>query len=109
MTTHWQTMGILIGITVLTLIPGNAWAAGGKAFFSSKPCKICHGADGNHPVTPFYPKISAHSKQYILNQVNDIQSGKRANGLTVTMRPYAKLLQEEEIRLIAEYLATVER
>ncbi len=73
-----KTIGMFIGISVLSLAAGNVWAAGGKAFFSSKPCRICHGAEGNHPVTPFYPKISAHSKQYIVNQVKDIQSGRRA-------------------------------
>lgn len=86
---------------------GLLLAESGKALFITSQCKTCHGSKGKKPITPLYPKINNHSKLYIYNQIKAIQSGQRSNGLTTTMRPFTMDLEDEEILVIADYLASV--
>jgi len=65
-------------------------------------CAACHGADGNSPIAPNYPKLAGLQKEYIVKQLNDFISGKRKND---TMTPMAQQIAPEEIQGIAEYFS----
>ena len=84
----------------------SAVAADGQALFTSKGCAACHGEGGAAPIMPIYPKLKGQNEQYLLNQMNDIKSGARANGMTAAMKPTIANVSDEEMAAIASYLAS---
>ncbi|MEN8130197.1 MAG: cytochrome c [Pseudomonadota bacterium] len=84
----------------------NAFAADGAALFQSKTCWSCHGKDANTPIMPVYPKLAGQNADYAFNQMKDIKSGARNNGQTAAMKGVMGLVSDEEMRAIADWLAT---
>ena len=82
-------------------------AADGAALYKSKTCIACHGADANTPIMPAYPKLAGQNAAYAVQQMQDIKSGARNNGQTAAMAGIMHLVSEEEIKAIAEWLATL--
>ena len=80
----------------------------GKALYVERGCASCHGVDGDTPVLPLYPRLAGQDAQYLLQQMQDIASGARNNGLAMTMRVSAGDISESEWQAIAAYLATVD-
>lgn len=85
---------------------GPADAPGHKLFLG-KTCVACHGKEGTKPVLKFYPYLAGQDKAYILRQMTDIKSGKRANGAVAAMQPVMHLVTDQEIDAIADYLSNV--
>ena len=85
---------------------GNVAAADGAGLFESKPCWACHGKDANTPIMPIYPAIAGQNADYIVNQMKDIKSGARSNGQSVIMMGIMVMVTEEEMRAIADWVAT---
>jgi cytochrome c len=77
----------------------------GAELFKSKTCFTCHGADGRTPIMPIYPKIGGQSVEYAMQQMNDIKSGARANGQAAAMKGVMHLVDDAELKAIAEYIA----
>lgn len=82
-------------------------AAEGEALYSEKGCAACHGADGQSPINPGYPKLAGQNRDYLVRQIQDIKSGARDNGLTAQMKPIAQGLTDTEIESIADYLSAL--
>ena len=80
-------------------------AAGGAILYKSKSCNTCHGADGNTPLLPGYPKIAGQNAGYLMQQIKDIRDGKRTNALSSVMKPMTSNLRDSEIEEIADWLA----
>ena len=80
----------------------------GAAAYQAKGCAGCHGADGKTTIMPVYPKIAGQSATYLLAQMKDIKSGTRANGQTAVMKGIIAGVSEEEMKAIAEWLATLQ-
>lgn len=95
------------GALALSVMTMNAQAADGKALYTEKNCHTCHGADGKAPIMPLYPKLAGQNKEYMVAQMKDIKSGKRANGLSAAMKAMVMNVSDEEFVAIAEYLANV--
>lgn len=77
MNTKW------VWVFLCGFVPGLALAAAddaattaGKA--KSALCQKCHGADGNSH-EPTIPKLAGQHRTYMLDQLRDIQAGKRAH------------------------------
>ncbi len=87
---------------------GNAAAADGAALFQAKTCWSCHGKDANTPIMPVYPRLAGQNADYAFNQMKDIKSGTRANGQSAAMKGVMGLVNEEEMRAIADWLATLQ-
>jgi cytochrome c len=88
--------------------PAPATAADGPTLFVKKTCVACHGKDAKSPILPTYPKLAGQSADYAYNQMNDIKSGARNNGQTAAMKGIMHLVSDEEIRTIANWLATLQ-
>ncbi len=86
---------------------GNAVAADGAELFKSKTCWACHGKDANTPIMPVYPKLVGQNADYAFAQMKDIKSGARNNGQTGAMKGVMSLVNEEEMRAIADWLAAL--
>jgi cytochrome c len=97
---------ILIAAATSAALP--ALALDGAELYVTKTCVACHGKDANTPILPVYPKLAGQSPDYAYNQMVDIKSGVRNNGMTAAMRGVMHLVNEEEMRAIADWLATLE-
>lgn len=104
-----STKPLLFGlISVAVMLPVSAVAADGATLYKTKTCTACHGQDGKTPVMPSYPKIAGQNAAYALQQMKDIKSGKRNNGLSAAMKGVMHLVSDEEMKALADYLATME-
>jgi len=102
-------------ITALTaaFVAGSALAAGpapqaakpdlakGEAIYSAA-CVACHAADGNSG-TPVNPKLAQQHPEYLLKQLQEFKSGKRANAV---MSGMVAGLSNEDMRNISYWLAS---
>ncbi len=99
--------------TALLVLTAAATIAAGPAPVVAKPdlvkgeasfavCSGCHAADGNS-VIPGNPKLSQQHPEYIVKQLTEYKSGKRANAI---MQGLASALSEEDMRNIAYWVTT---
>jgi cytochrome c len=93
--------------STLTLGTGSAVALDGAELYQKKTCFACHGKDANTPIMPAYPKLAGQSAVYAAQQMRDIKSGARANGMSAAMKGVMHLVSDEEIQAIADWLATL--
>jgi cytochrome c553 len=75
--------------------------AKGEASFGAV-CAACHGPDGNS-AAPNYPKLAEQHPEYIVKQLTEFKSGKRANAI---MLGFASTLSEEDMKNIAYWVTT---
>ncbi len=100
------TVSVLLGLGAFA---SNASAASGKRLFMT--CTACHGKDGKSPIMPTYPKIAGQNKEYVLQQVKDIMSGKRSNGQSVAMKGVLVTptgeprFSDEDLDILADYVS----
>lgn len=75
--------------------------AKGEASFGAV-CAACHGADGNSG-TPAYPKLSQQHPEYLVKQLQEFKSDKRANAV---MKGFASALSDADMKNIAYWVTT---
>ena len=68
-------------------------------------CTACHGKDAKTPLMDAYPKLAGQNAGYLLQQMKDIKSGARNNGMTAAMKGIMHMVNEEEMAAIAKYLS----
>ena len=101
---------LLIGAALacgLVFTAGNALALDGAQLYQTKTCFSCHGKDAQTPIMPAYPKLAGQNAAYAAQQMKDIKSGARANGMSAAMKGVMHLVNDEEIDAIAEWLSTL--
>ena len=81
--------------------PAKADPAKGAALYAAV-CTSCHGADGNS-VAPTFPKLAQQHPEYIVKQLTEYKSGKRANAI---MMGFSAGLSEDDMRNIAAFVAS---
>lgn len=98
-------------VMLMALVAGlasvSAQAGDGAKLFSEKTCNACHGPEGKKPLMPNYPKVAGQNAAYALQQMQDIKSGARANGQTAAMKGVMHLVNDAEMKDIADYLSKV--
>jgi len=103
-----KALEVVAASAVLSLSLGTvAIAADGAELYKTKTCWSCHGKDAKTPLLPIYPRLAGQSADYAFNQMKDIKSGTRANGMSAAMKGVMGLVNEEEMRAIADWLATL--
>lgn len=75
--------------------------AKGEATFTAM-CAGCHGADGNSPA-PTYPKLAQQHPEYLVKQLQEFKSDKRANPI---MKGFATALSDEDMKNVAYFIAS---
>ena len=98
---------LTLSAALLILSPGVTLAADGAALYKSKTCTACHGKDGKTPIMPTYPKIAGQNAAYALQQMKDIKSGARSNAQSSAMKGVMHLVSDEEMKILADYVATL--
>jgi len=101
----------LLAVSLTTSGVALAAELDGAALFSNPAkggCVACHGKDAKTPLMPTYPKLAGQNEGYILQQLKDIKSGARNNGMTAAMKGIMHMVNEEEMAAIAKYLSSLE-
>jgi cytochrome c len=80
-------------------------APDGAALYKDKTCNACHGPNADKPLMPNYPKLAGQNAAYAEQQMKDIKSGARNNGQTAAMKGVMHLVNDAEIKIIADYLS----
>ena len=83
-----------------TLAINGAWSEG------VPPCFKCHAADGSG-VGAAFPPIAGQHATYTVNQLQAWKTGARKNDPQSLMKTVAEKLSDDDIRSVAEYLATL--
>ena len=98
-----KTRLALAATTLLLAAP--AFALDGAKLYQEKTCWSCHGKDAKKTLTPAYPRLAGQNADYALAQMKDIKSGARNNGQTAAMKGVMGLVDDAEMKAIAEYLS----
>jgi len=77
---------------------GNVAAGEGKAAV----CFTCHGALGNAPISPEYPKLAGQHADYLLHALQDYKKGARNNPI---MAGQVGELSKQDMADLAAYFA----
>jgi len=97
-------LNLLISATAL-LGSFSAIAEDGAALYAAKGCMACHGADAKTSIMPAYPNLAGQNAEYMLAQMIDIKSGARNNGQTAVMKGIVAGITDEELGVLAKYIA----
>jgi cytochrome c553 len=106
-------VSFLMSATLSAVVAGSALANPAAAPAAAKPdlakgeaayamCVACHAADGNS-TTPVNPKLSQQHPEYLIKQLHEFKSGKRANAV---MSGMVAGLSDEDMRNIGYWLAS---
>ncbi|MBT0963114.1 c-type cytochrome [Denitromonas iodatirespirans] len=90
---------------LLGLVATPALANDGAKLYAEKTCAACHGPDGKKTLMPNYPKIAGQNAAYLEQQMLDIKSGKRNNGQSAAMKGVMHLVDEAQIKVLADYIS----
>ena len=71
------------------------------AQITSTVCAACHNADGNSVIT-LNPKLAGQHPDYLVKQLTEFKSGKRANAV---MSGMAAMLSDEDMKGVAAYFS----
>ena len=96
----------LISIFILLFVSksfANDIEAGNERFH--KNCHNCHGKAGMGVAS--YPKVSGLESSYIVDRLNRYRSGEKIGSNSGLMISMARKLTDEEIRILAAYLSSV--
>lgn len=74
-----------------------------KSEATKQSCIDCHGADGNAPIAPTYPKLGGQYGDYLAHALQQYRAGDRQNSL---MTPQAAALTDQEISDLAAYFGS---
>jgi cytochrome c len=102
-----KVSNLLIVLILAASVSGVANAGDGAKLFAEKTCTACHGKDGKTPLMPDYPKIAGQNKAYIVRQMTDIKSGKRANGNAAAMQGVMVIVTDADIKDLSEYVSSL--
>ncbi len=87
-------------------------AAAGKSIFDEgieatavPACAGCHEEDGRGDGK--FPRLAGQHPAYAIDQLLKFKRGERSNDRKSVMRAVAKRMNEEQIRAVAEYMATL--
>ena len=77
---------------------------GGNAASGMAACAGCHGPTGAG-MPAQYPRIAGQFAEYVEEQLKAFRGGRRANDQNGMMRGVAQLMNDREIKAVAEYVA----
>jgi cytochrome c553 len=87
------------------IAPGQALYRGGDEERGIPSCGACHGPNGNGSSLSGFPDISGQHVEYTVTQLKSFRAGQRHNDMNGMMRDIAMKLTDEDIEILANYLA----
>jgi cytochrome c553 len=89
-----------------TLARGEDLALRGKPEYGVPACISCHGPE-NEGFGPQFPPLAGQPPQYLINQINNWQNGKRDNDHLALMRNVSNQLTDGDKVNLAAYLSNL--
>lgn len=83
-------------------VEAGAQLAERKGAATGQSCVDCHGAGGNAPIDPTYPRLGGQYRDYLAHAIQMYRDGERAHAL---MGQQAASLTDQEIADLAAYFA----
>jgi len=102
---HKLSAFVTVVAAAISISSPTVHAMDGATLYIDRSCIACHGVQGKVPVMSDYPKIAGQDETYLLTQMKDIKSGTRANSNSVAMKNVMHLISEEEMVIVAKWLA----
>jgi len=98
-------MNKLLALTLAACMASPAFAGGDAAAGKQKSqaCAACHGADGNTPAGPDFPRIAGQHEDYLLKALKDYKSGARKNAI---MGGQVSALSAQDMADLAAFFAS---
>lgn len=84
-------------------IPAGEQLSMAKGEATGQSCVDCHGAEGNAPIDPTYPKLAGQYADYLAHALQAYRSGNRQHAL---MTGQAARLSDQDIADLAAYFAS---
>jgi cytochrome c len=98
-------LALACAFAALWSLAAAAQTPDGASLYKERTCIACHGPDAKTPILPVYPKLAGQNAEYALQQMKDIKSGARSNGNTAAMKGVMFLVNDEEMKILAEYIS----
>ncbi len=95
-----KRISMLLALAALASGAASAGNPDRGADKAKQACAACHGADGNTPLQPEYPRIAGQHADYLYKSLRDYQSGARKNAI---MASQAASLSRQEMQDLAAY------
>jgi len=94
----------LVVFALAACLGAPAYAAGDAASGKTKSqaCAACHGAEGNAPTMPDFPRLAGQHYDYLLKALRDYKSGARKNPI---MGGQVSGLSTQDMADLAAYFA----
>jgi len=94
----------LLALALAAFLCAHAYAAGDAASGKQKSqaCAACHGADGNSPTGPDFPRLAGQHEDYLLRALRDYKSGARKNPI---MGGQVSSMSAQDMADLAAYFA----
>ena len=70
---------------------------------AKQACAACHGADGNAPLRPDYPRIAGQHEDYLYKALREYRSGARKNAI---MAGQAANLSRQDMQDLAVFFSS---
>ena len=81
--------------------------ANAKGAATGQACVDCHGAEGNTPLDPTYPKLGGQYADYLAYALQSYRDGKRGGtGTTDLMAAQAKGLTDQQVADLAAFFGS---
>lgn len=101
------SVAALVFAGTLQPLAAQADTLDGETLFNQRTCFTCHGKDAMTPLLPEYPKLAGQNAAYLLAQMKAIKDGTRSNGNAAAMRGVMHLVNDAEMQIIADYIASL--
>ena len=99
---HAPAQSSSAGLPTGHIAAGEALAST-KSASTGQSCVDCHGADGNAPIDPTYPKLGGQYHDYLAHSLQAYRGGDRQHPL---MSSQAKDLTDQQIADLAAYFGS---
>jgi cytochrome c553 len=102
---HFSGQEMSLGVADDELaLQGQAIYRGGNSDTGLAACSGCHGPAGEGNPAAAYPELAGQHAQYVYDQLQAFRSGQRSGDPNAMMRNIAKLMSDEEMRAVAQYV-----
>ena len=88
---------VLLALTAIAVSAGAAGNADRGADKARQVCAACHGADGDTPLQPDYPRIAGQYEDYLYIALRDYRSGARKNAIMASQVANLSRLEMQDL------------
>lgn len=107
---YYSVNGVVSDAKPLPETPSKEPSAPVKELLAKANCSSCHGANFSKPIDPSYPKLAGQHADYLLVALKSYKTEKnpKVGRNNVIMASMAKQYSNDELKLLANYLSSLD-